>query len=123
MVILMRTKTTDVKGMKVFGLSKDRMLLFGLSVVLLIVYLSNLEHFYTVWEIYDEACYLFNASICSNTVKWQETFAYCNSYYGWGYSILLVPLFWFCKNCVQLIRGAIVVNTLLVVASYYQMYI
>lgn len=100
--------------------SQDSVFEIALSILLFIILLTNIKNIYTVWEIFDEACYLFNASIFSK-VNWKETFAYCESYYGWGYSMFLVPLFWFCKNSLQLIRGAIVINYLFVVLCYYQL--
>lgn len=103
-----------------FRVSRDRIFSISLSLFLFAIMVSNIKNIFTVWEIYDEACYLFNASLFGR-VNWKDTFAYCQDYYGWGYSVLLIPLFWICSNGIQLIRGAIITNYLLVIVCYYQL--
>lgn len=80
-------------------------------------YLSNVGNIYTLWEIPDEAGYLFNASLFSN-YDWREAFSNSNEYYGFGYSMLLVPLFYFCETGLDLIRASIVVNIIGILFLY-----
>lgn len=50
--------------------------------------------------------------------NWKEVFSNGNSYYGFGYSLLLVPLFYICETGLELIRGAIVVNIICILLLY-----
>lgn len=89
-----------------------------LGLILVIYYIRNVRNIYTVWEIEDESMYLYNASLFAG-YDWKEVFGNSSSYYGWGYSLLLVPLFWICNTGVELIRGSIFVNILCIVVQYF----
>lgn len=83
-----------------------------------IYYLSNVKNIYTIWGMPDEAGYLFNATLLTKC-NWKETFCNTNSYYGFGYSVLLIPIFIFCKTGLNLIRGAIIINIVFVLLLYF----
>lgn len=84
--------------------------------ILMYIYCSNIQNICTVWELGDEAGYLCNAAYFAG-VDWSDV-ASRLPYYGYGYSILLIPLFWICKNGVSLIQGAVFVNCVCVLIAY-----
>lgn len=68
----------------------------------------------TVWSLVDEYGYLINAAYLSGT-NWTSL---TTLYYGWGYSLLLVPLFLIGAKGTTIIRGAILINAFCVVGTY-----
>ena len=68
----------------------------------------------TVWELPDEYGYLANAAYLSGT-KWSPL---SNMYYGYGYSLLLIPFFLIGAKGTTVIRGALLVNAVCIVATY-----
>ena len=95
--------------------SFTRLLILLGSVLIAFFYMKNIPCINTVWELVDEYGYLANAAYMSGT-DWSFMI---NVYYGYGYSILLIPLFWFCKTGVQIIRGAILVNSIIMVVLFW----
>ncbi len=87
------------------------LLLFFLSVS----YCSWITNICTVWELPDEYGYLANAEYFS-LKKWVPV---TTSYYGFGYSLLLVPLFHIFGHGVNVIKGAIFINTICVLIAYF----
>ena len=99
---------------------KFTMLLMILGTVLLFYYFGrNIPHINTVWELVDEYGYLANAAYLSDS-NWSYM---VSMYYGYGYSLWLVPLFWFCQTGSQIIRGAVWINTLFIVLLFWVQYI
>ena len=94
------------------------LLAFG-TVAILFYNLKNIPYLNTVWELVDEYGYLANAAYISGT-DWAHV---TNFYYGFGYSLLLVPLFWVCETGMQLVKGAIVINTCCVVVLFFVQYL
>lgn len=95
----------------------------GFAVLLGCLYLYNVKNINTIWEMGDEGGYLFNASLFS-PYDWKETFSNARHYYGYGYSFLLIPLFYMCSTGVSLIRGCIIVNIICLLGIYFiQIYI
>lgn len=88
------------------------------AVVLFLAYSGNIANICTIWEIPDEGGYLFNAAFLTKH-PWEEILSNCMSYYGYGYSVLLIPLFLFCKSGTQLIQGAVLINIFLVLLTYF----
>lgn len=68
----------------------------------------------TVWELLDEFGYLANADYLVHH-NWAQLIT---SYYGYGYSLLLVPLFYICDTGLGLIQGAIIINMLCMLLTY-----
>ena len=100
---------SKIKENKYFGV-----LFFGL--ILCIFYLTNVHQIFVVWEIGDEAGYLGNAAWIAG-YDWSSTREVL-PYFGYGYSLLLVPLFYLCDNGVSLIQAAVCVNIICIVISY-----
>lgn len=93
-----------------------------LAVLLLLTYCANIHNVCTVWELVDEAGYLANVAYITG-YDWDDVRSVL-PYYGYGYSILLIPIFHFTQTGVALIQGAIGVNICLVLGIYVlQIYI
>lgn len=87
-----------------------------LGILLTLIYGSKITSINTVWELGDEAGYLCNAAYFAGN-DWSDVAASL-PYYGYGYSIILVPLFFICKSGTELIHGVIFINTIFILLSY-----
>ena len=96
-------KILNLKAEKKFALM---VIVLGVGIILL--YGSKIFSLHTVWELGDEAGYLWNAAYFTGT-DW-SSFASVYAYSGYGYSVILIPLFWIARNGIQLIRGAYIIN-------------
>ena len=85
------------------------------SALILLYYAKKIPYIYTVWELADEYGYLANAAYMSGT-DWSFM---VDLYYGYGYSILLVPLFWMFDSGLQIIRGAVFINVICIVLTVW----
>jgi hypothetical protein len=94
---------------------KSKLLIALGTILLLVFYGKNLPGIRMVWQLMDEYGYLANAAYLSNT----DWLFVGNQYYGYGYSLWLIPLFWVCKTGTQLIRGAVLFNTLCVLGIFW----
>ena len=95
-------------------------ILFG--IILTCVYGTKVTSVNTVWELGDEAGYLCNAAYFTGT-DWSDV-AKKMPYFGYGYSALLIPLFFICKNSINLIHGAIIFNIICILLAYFiQIYV
>ncbi len=88
-----------------------------LAVLLAFIYGSNVQNINTIWELPDEAGYLFNAAYFSKN-DWSSV-ASKLVFYGYGYSVILIPLFYICKTGIDLIHGAICVNIICIIVAYF----
>ena len=82
---------------------------------ILIYYGKNIIHMNSVWELVDEYGYLANAAYLSG----KDWGWFTNMYYGYGYSLLLVPVFWVAKTGMQVIKGAVLINTMCLIFSFW----
>ena len=82
---------------------------------ILIYYGKNVTHMNAVWELVDEYGYLANAAYLSG----KDWGWFTNMYYGYGYSLWLVPIFLLAKTGMQVIKGAVLVNTMFLVLSFW----
>lgn len=90
-------------------------LIIFFSCLLFGIFFRHLFSVNTVFELVDEYGYLANAEYFSRG-KWECKLA---GYYGYGYSLLLIPLFFLCKTGSQLIHGAILINSIIVVFLFW----
>lgn len=92
-----------------------------LIVALVYIYGHNIPYLHTLFELCDEAVYIWNAEyFLGKGSEWQQIAL--TPYYGYGYSFLLVPLVQFATTGVQLIRGAYVINVICVVGIFLILY-
>lgn len=89
------------------------------TLIILWYYFEKVPQMNIVWELMDEFGYLANAAYLSGN-KWPYV---TNFYYGYGYSLWLVPLFWICNSGIQIIKGAIIINALMVAALLWVQYL
>lgn len=89
------------------------------TLIIICFYMMAIPKIYTVWNLVDEYGYLANAAYLSGA-EWE---AMTNFYYGYGYSFWLIPLFWFCKTGISIIRGAMITNTVYIVLLFWVQYI
>lgn len=94
-------------------------LLFNILPILLIVgvTLYDIRNLDMITVLNDEFGYWSNAAIMAG-INWKPLMAE-TPYYSFGYSILLVPLFFMFKDYAILYKSAIVLNVLLLAASYF----
>ncbi len=83
--------------------------------LLMTVYFYNMPKLPTLMELPDETGYLWNAAYFLG-IDWDDLGT--SAYYGYGYSIFLIPLLKFCGSGIALIKGAYVVNIIFVAGLY-----
>ncbi|MBQ8279971.1 MAG: hypothetical protein IJZ23_09050 [Roseburia sp.] len=88
------------------------------ALVILAYYFIRVPDLYVYWSLVDEYGYLANAAYLSNT-DWSWL---TNMYYGYGYSLWLVPLFWVCDSGVGMLRAAVMFNAICIVALFFIQY-
>ena len=91
-------------------------IVFLLGITLSIIYGSKIHNVTTVWELGDEAGYLCNAAYMAG-LDWSSVSSIL-PYYGYGYSIILIPVFLVARTGIELIQGAIFINVICVVITY-----
>ena len=102
--------------------SYEKFIIVMLGILLLCFYCANVYKICTVWELGDEAGYLANVAYLTG-YDWHDVRSVL-PYFGYGYSILLIPVFLLSPTGVSLIHGAIGVNICLVLGIYIlQIYI
>ena len=94
---------------------KQRVTFIVFGIVLIILYGKNICLKPTVWELGDEAMYIWNAAYMSG-FDWSGV--QYNAYFGFGYSLFLIPSFFFAKTGIDIIRWAFLVNLLFVIGAY-----
>lgn len=82
---------------------------------ILIYYVKNVPYMNAVWELVDEYGYLANAAYLSG----KDWGYFTNMYYGYGYSLWLIPVFWLAKTGMQVIKGAVLINTMFIVFTFW----
>ncbi|MDD3139947.1 MAG: hypothetical protein PHX08_13360 [Lachnospiraceae bacterium] len=85
-------------------------------ILLLILSLHNIGNVSQIFVLHDEFGYWYNAAHFAG-LDWSGISG-ISSYYSYGYSFLLVPLFFIFHSSVSMYRAAIVLNGILLVASY-----
>ena len=93
-----------------------------LAVLLFCIIGKNIFKICTVWELSDEAGYVFNAAYFIGR-DWSDVRA-TMAYYAYGYSVFLIPAFLFCKTGVAFIQSACLLNVLCIIGIYFlQIYV
>lgn len=102
---------------KKITLNVDRQLsiFLVLGVLLALLLERNICENPTVWELGDEAMYIWNAAYLLD-FDWSAV--QYNAYYGFGYSLFLLPSFFWAETGVDIIRWAYYVNLFFAVGTY-----
>ncbi len=99
-------------------MNRQKVIFNFVSVLLLMgVTLYDIKNLDMITVLNDEFGYWSNAAIMAG-IDWKPLVAE-TPYYSLGYSLLLVPLFWIFKDYAIMYKAAIVLNGLLLVASYF----
>ena len=101
--------------------NKNIIFLIGLITIQLFVYFYNIDKTYQMYILGDEFGYWTNAAYMFG-YNWSSVTSH-NTYYSWGYSLLLVPLFYI-SNWKIRYQVALAINiTLMIIAFCIQCYI
>ncbi len=84
-------------------------------VIYLLLYIAVIPHLDTVWELPDEAGYLWNAAFF-NGCNWDNITQI--TYYGYGYSLFISMVWKFVTDGFALIKYAYIINCFFVIATY-----
>lgn len=96
--------------------NNDNMIFFVCFLVLLIMYGKNIDRVCTVWELGDEAGYLSNAAYFLG-FNWDSVRGVL-PYFGYGYSLILIPAFLLSNNGVELIQGVCLTNLICILGIF-----
>ena len=111
-------KLKSSKGIALFSIMS---IMAGIFVIVIYYFLfAELPKHNVVWELGDESGYLFNAALFSG-FNWNSIAS--QAYYGFGYSVFLIPGFFVCKTGADLIIFSHVVNMIFDILSFIIMYI
>ena len=91
--------------------NKDKMILYTLSLVLFVLHIWYINGLYLPNILDDEFGYWGIAAYFAG-IDWSSATSHI-SYYSYGYSILLTPLFWLFDDPVVIYRAALVINSVL----------
>jgi hypothetical protein len=108
-------KKRDRKMMKKWRENRIYILLIiMISSALLFYYVRNISGVKELNELVDSFGYLSNAAYFSGT-KWVHAI---NLYYGYGYSLWLIPLFWIYDTGIAIIHRALLINVMFIVGIF-----
>ncbi len=103
------------------GIVKNEYLI--LTFVIFLIFLLHIIHIseFSIFSILDdEYGYWGNAAYLSG-LNWSDTVSKI-PYYSFGYSLLLVPLFWIFDNTIYMYRAAIFLNSVMICVSFLLCY-
>lgn len=110
--------------MKILKTKKEinKLIIVHVAIMLLIVISQcrNISEMYTPWLYNDEMGYWGNAAYFVG-LDWSESVRY-TSYYSFGYSFCLIPLFLVFKSSIMMYRGAIILNGIFLAITYLVAY-
>lgn len=98
-------------------ITKETFLLSILYLGIFVFLLRHLQGLNTPWVYDDEIGYWGSAAFMAGK-DWSGILKYCQ-YYSFGYSLLLVPLFWLNISPILMYKIAIVINALLVLIALF----
>lgn len=95
-------------------LNKEKVIYFCLMLVIFLIRIQNIADLSGPFIFYDEAGYWGHAANLAG-LPWKEV---VESWYSYGYSILLIPLFWISHDMAVLYRMAIILNAIMGVLAF-----
>lgn len=107
----MAWKNVGIKAIKYNAVS------IGIACVLFLVYIRHIGDYGLFTMLDDEFGYWGNAAYFAG-MDWSDVISII-PYYSYGYSLILVPLYWLFDNPLIIYKAAIVINGFLLIASYY----
>jgi hypothetical protein len=88
--------------------------------MIMILALANIKDLNLLTVMNDEFGYWSNAALVAG-YDWKDL-AMNTPYYSFGYSLVLIPLFWIFKSTATMYRAAIILNALMLCVSYFCCY-
>lgn len=101
-------------------LKKEHLVLLGVAVLIFLIHIRNIANIGIFTVLDDEFGYWGNAAYLAG-LDWSDAVSEI-PYYSYGYSLLLVPLFWIFDNPVYMYKAAIVLNGILLSISFLLCY-
>jgi hypothetical protein len=89
-------------------------LVLVVSFVILFYYTRNISGMSELYELPDSFGYLANAAYSSGT-DWAHV---TQLYYGYGYSLWLIPLFWMYETGIEILHRALLINVVFIVGIF-----
>jgi hypothetical protein len=108
-----------LKAIKI-NLSKNQILLLCLSLLVLLIHIRYIGSIGIFTVLDDEFGYWGIAAYLAG-FDWSDAVSKI-PYYSYGYSLLLVPLFWIFENPIHMYKAAIFLNGLMISASFLLCY-
>jgi hypothetical protein len=96
--------------------NKEFMILIFLTLIIFVIHIMHVYDIDMMFILDDEYGYWGNAAYLSG-LNWSDTVSQI-PYYSFGYSILLVPFFWIFDNTIHMYKAAIILNGILLSASF-----
>ncbi len=100
-----------------FSKNAQYLIVLLLGAVVFLIYGNNVKDICSVWQIGDEVGYLMNAAFLTSH-DWNSIYEVI-PYYGYGYSVILIPFFLLFHTGVEIIRCAVFVNILCIIFTYF----
>lgn len=101
-------------------ISINKILLVVFSIVIFIYNIKDIPNAKSVTIIADEFGY-WNFGAWISGLDWSSVTSYIG-YYSFGYGLLLIPLFFLFKDSVVMYQSALILNSFLVVISFFLLY-
>lgn len=111
-------KIWNIKREKI--VSKENMLFILLTIILICIYTKNISDISVFSVLDDEFGYWGNAAYFTG-LDWSGVASNIN-YYSYGYSIILIPLFWIFDNPIVMYKASIILNCILLCGSFLLCY-
>lgn len=103
--------------LEIFSKKNIKIIFFALASILIFgIQLRHLNILNTPWIYDDEFGYWSNAAYLAG-YDWSETTKFC-AYYSYGYSFVLVPLFWLKIDPLQMYKMAIMLNAVMTAGMF-----
>lgn len=101
-------------------INKEYFILACSALLIFFIHIIHIRNISILKILDDEYGYWGNAAYLAG-LNWSDTVSKI-PYYSYGYSLLLVPLFWIFKNTINMYRGAIVLNGIMLSVSFLLCY-
>lgn len=101
-------------------INKEHFILICTTLLILMIHIIHVKDLSTLKILDDEYGYWGNAAYLAG-LNWSDTVSQIR-YYSYGYSLLLVPLFWIFKSTINMYRAAIILNGIMLSISFLLSY-
>lgn len=110
---------TKIKGKNII-INNERLTIIFIASVIFLLNILHIKDIAIFSILDDEYGYWANAAYLSG-LNWSDTVSKI-PYYSYGYSILLVPLFWIFNNTIPMYKAAVIMNSIMLSLSFLLCY-